>query len=1825
MTEFTEVPLLPQSDSSNGGRFVYSTASDLKSTLETEAGRLDDQAGSRASYVSTGQQDFAGRFSELFAQNAATAAVDASALASSLRTVAGYVGTMVTAARDEDDRRRENNEWVRRHNDKDFGDEVHDFFFGEEERPNADPGPAPTFPSESTSTGSRETPAPGSGGGGGGGASSARPADLRSFATGSRGLDDSLAAAPGTIEGALATFVSQCSWGRIDADGVVSAYRRYLAANANDASWADTVAAAFESAGGTGDVSTLSDAALADALAAAGVSATRSALTIDPPTAAGAVPTSGYANDPVNTATGNFIEPETDLAFPGADPLALDRMYNSLPSGHAEAGVFGVGWSSVLDQTLVLSDEGARWVREDGRAVDFPRAGAGFDRAVGESLWLARETVAPGHGELTSAREGADEFLVVRDNGGRWWAFTAAGLWLGTGSGRGRTISVGRDDDGPVTRLLHSLGRFVDVEHVDGRVAVVAASDGRRCEYVYDEGRLVEVVSPIGSRTYRWNSQGLIQAVVSAAGVVEAENTYDDQGRVVTQVTQHGRRTRFAYLPGRVTAVSDEDGSRSNSWIADAKGRLVGVRDTEDRRQSMAYDAFGNLVSFTERDGSVTVHGYDERGRRTRTVTPEGADLTYGYDEHDRVTTFVTAAGAIVAYEYADDVERNPSVIVDALGGRTELAWQRGRLASVVDPVGVRLEFDYDAFGDLVATRNTRGETARIERDQAGRPTAAISPLGARTAYRYDSAGLLVERRDPDGAVWAVEHDVAGRTTAVVDPLGARTTFEYAPNGELVRTVDPLGRAVERTFDELGNLSAATLPGGDAWTFAHDALSRLTTVTDPLGHEWRRVYDAVGTLTATIDPTGVRAGGESDRSAGVASVTDAFGSVTVRLDELGRPVRRESADGSVELTVYDAAGNPVELIDGEGGLTRLERDVAGRVVAVVAPSGATTRLEYDDCGRPWRTIDPLGGTTELTYDADQRVVRRSLPTGDVERIEYDDGGRVSAQSVPGLGTTRFGYDAAGRVTFVQGAAQGTRRFAYDAAGQLIRTVNGVGGTTRFEYDERGRVVRTVDPMGGVTTREWTALDQTASVTDPLGRTTTQRYDPAGRRIERIDPDGHVTTWSHDDAGREVARHLDARLLASITHDPVNRRVVVSDSTRPDGRVVEHELRSDRRGLLVSRSRDGHALTWEYGADGERLAQTDASGVRTTWLHDAAGRIVALENPTLGRADFTRDAAGRCVAVTIAEEARVWSYRDGAVLSHTAHGITTEITRDDDGRITSIDRGGAVTRFTRDAAGQLIASTTDDGTGSTWEYDAGGRLVRESSPVGTTSYRYDAAGQLAETLGSDGTRSAFVYDGLGRRVRVEHGDGTQIDYAWGATGGLAGVTSRDGGRVVAAHRLWVDALGELAEVDDASVWWDTASPFPRLVGLGGRQVVGVPGGLTGVGGSWAASSWRGARTTDEADPWAPAGPDGAAAVSGLSAPSITASGGLTIAGLEWLGARAYDPAARGFLSTDPLPPVLGAGWDGNPYAYAGNDPLGAIDPTGLRPLTDAELTAYDSESRGALAWVGQKLADNWEYIVGGAMVVGGALMIATGVGGPIGMMLISGGADVIIQKATTGKVDVGQVIMSSALGGFGGAAIAAKVGATGMKAALVAGSSSGGIGGAAQGAYGYYSGPGPHTVSGALAATAGSAAAGTVTGLVGGAAGRKLGEGLMNSVTRNAGADTVVMGRSMDYRVHPYAKTHGYASYEALPDWTYDGPAKLFPDATDKVHVWANKKWINYQQAEGRSFVDIGAPDPQLRPAWVKPLDQSDFYDMERTQMIDYPNYRQDYQSSWNLN
>ncbi|GAA0963078.1 RHS repeat domain-containing protein [Frigoribacterium faeni] len=104
-----------------------------------------------------------------------------------------------------------------------------------------------------------------------------------------------------------------------------------------------------------------------------------------------------------------------------------------------------------------------------------------------------------------------------------------AGVWLASGGGAGTVVRVTRAPDGLPSRLTHARGRTIDIDHVDGRVATLTASDGRRVEYAYDAaGRLVGATNEVGTRRYDWNDAGLVEKVTSASGVVEGRRRRDE-------------------------------------------------------------------------------------------------------------------------------------------------------------------------------------------------------------------------------------------------------------------------------------------------------------------------------------------------------------------------------------------------------------------------------------------------------------------------------------------------------------------------------------------------------------------------------------------------------------------------------------------------------------------------------------------------------------------------------------------------------------------------------------------------------------------------------------------------------------------------------------------------------------------------------------------------------------------------------------------------------------------------------------------------------------------------------------------------------------------------------------------------------------------------------------------------------------------------------------------------------------------------------------------------------------------------------------------------
>jgi hypothetical protein len=110
------------------------------------------------------------------------------------------------------------------------------------------------------------------------------------------------------------------------ADSLLNAFATYLSWNGFSVDWVAGIAAAFRHAGGDGALVRLPDAAIKASLRAAGLDHHRRSVTFDEPSALGFPATTGYTDDPVNTATGNFVLLEEDVVCSGlVDPSRQGR------------------------------------------------------------------------------------------------------------------------------------------------------------------------------------------------------------------------------------------------------------------------------------------------------------------------------------------------------------------------------------------------------------------------------------------------------------------------------------------------------------------------------------------------------------------------------------------------------------------------------------------------------------------------------------------------------------------------------------------------------------------------------------------------------------------------------------------------------------------------------------------------------------------------------------------------------------------------------------------------------------------------------------------------------------------------------------------------------------------------------------------------------------------------------------------------------------------------------------------------------------------------------------------------------------------------------------------------------------------------------------------------------------------------------------------------------------------------------------------------------------------------------------------------------------
>lgn len=1152
----------------------------------------------------------------------------------------------------------------------------------------------------------------------------------------------------------------------------------------------------------------------------------------------GIVEESGYAGEPVNTGSGNFVSRRRDLLAPAPSlPFVVERTYNAIDAHEAPDGPFGYGWSWTYDRLVTWQpDKTAAVAGDDGHVQYFVGEVLPEDPfriegryVYGGNLSEANELfrLPDGSFVFTGTNQLVYRFAVqdpIAPPGAEWWRLSSITDALG------QVLTIQRDAAARVASITDGLGRVHTVtRNASGRITAIAAADGRTVTYGYDAaGNLTTFTDPEGDALrYTYDADHRLLTGTDGEGNFFVENTYDSAGRVISQTTGRGQtvvrgpdsapaqelledgftstftyETAAQYLARRmpnaevadllcvlnvdtVTTYTDPL-DRDTTHFHDPQQRLVMATDPTDQPVTYTYDANNNIASETDRNGHTATYTYDERGNRTSKTDALGNTWRYTYDERNNRLSETDPLGNATLYDYDAD----------------------NRLIRVVDPLGFTRVYAYNAAGLRVAEWDEDGNETTTAYNALGLPTVITESINlgggqtalAITSKTYDERGNLLSVIDPEDRSAAYAYDDLDRLIQSVDPIGTVITYTYDATGNLVAETDGMGHVKQRTFNASGWLVGETDFAGNLYQFEYDPLGRRIAEIDPLGQTITRTYDIADQVVAEKDKRGFVTRYAYDANGNLVQETDPLGAITTHTyDALDRRIAttRPCPCGSGVVTqrwVYDAAGRLIEEIDPAGYVTRYAYDAKGQRIAATDALGHTTRFVYDRAGRLVHVEDPAGNRTSYAYDAMGRRIKTYDRLGNLVQDQYDL-----------VGNRTIHTDANGKRT----------RYEYDANDRVIRTFDPLDQRTTLAYDPKGRLTSQVDPRGYITRQTYDANGNRISLTDARSHTWTYEYDALNRLVAETDPLQQVAHYVYDAAGNVIQR-IDKRGYSSYTgYDALGRAVEQRDARGNSTHFVYNAA-----GMLIQEiDALGTTTSYTYDANGNRVATTDALGNVTTTAYDALNRPVRMVDALGGVTTIEYDELGREIARTLPSGATTrFTYdAEGRLLAtRDPLGHYTSVVYDAAGRRQyAFDANRNTTSFLYDAAGREIAQTDALGHTAQRAYDENGNLVASVDYLGrVTTQAHDAANNLVQRTDPVGGVSAFAYDVLNRRISETDAEGRTTAFSYDAEGNLTGKTL-PGGQVTSYQ---FDGNGNRIAVVDASghTWSYQYDALNRLV-------------------------------------------------------------------------------------------------------------------------------------------------------------------------------------------------------------------------------------------------------------------------------------------------------------------------------------------------------------------------------------------------------------------------
>ncbi|MBF0384621.1 MAG: RHS repeat protein, partial [Candidatus Omnitrophica bacterium] len=715
-----------------------------------------------------------------------------------------------------------------------------------------------------------------------------------------------------------------------------------------------------------------------------------------------------------------------------------------------------------------------------------------------------------------------------------------------------------------------------------------------------------------------------------------------------------------------------------------------------------------------------------------------------------------------------------------------------GKLASIIDRNGNRLDFSYDPSGllPIIGTSEyIRGGLQRIVISLDYRLTGISDGQGRSVSLSYDSNGRLETITDNNNRVVRYGYDAntddlltITRPATAQFPSGVTETFTYA-NHNLLTITDAKGQTfVTNRYDSQERVFEQALGSG---TYRFNYGTNQATVTDRKGFVTRYNFNSSGNPTRIEEFTqGLRPGDPASYITQYAYNADMLKTAQTypkgngikyvydeanpnrrargNLLQLRRKSNMAASDNDqndiVTNFTYEANFNFIKTVtDPKGSQTTYTYDYElpvedpdygdnGNLVKITLPqAGGETpevRFSYNQNGQVINVTDPAGNQTAYEYYAD---------TGYLYKVRRDPGSVNS--------TVEFTYDAYGNIASIKDPNGHIASFTHNALNWLINETDALGYMAKYTYDANGNIIK-LERQANSQATIWQAtqftynnLNKVLTVTDPLSRVTTFSYDNNENRRTVLDAEGNTTTYDYDE--RDLLwKETDANTPAGVTeywYDQNRNLAKIKDANNNETLYAFDLFDRETRQTYADNSYEETVYDKNSNLTGIKTPASDPGVYNIALDYDALNRLTAKSYPLnpINNVTYAYDIASRLTDVNNSSAQINYSYDSLNRISNS----TTTISQ-----IPPQRSGGP-----RAAANGENARSEGNGDFLiSYQYDASGNPTQTTYPSGkAVNYQYDELDRMKEVAGV----AAYSYDILSRRIKMSYANNTAVDYSY----------------------------------------------------------------------------------------------------------------------------------------------------------------------------------------------------------------------------------------------------------------------------------------------------------------------------------------------------------------------------------------------------------------------------------------------------------------------------